>query len=168
MVVLLPSAMIGPHAQRLTDTMAFIDSIRQKAVPLDPNFHFNFVDVRDVAHACIAAAQQGTAGQRYILANQHCTPLSAIVTAANSVAPGYTLPRRAPKWLLLAVAWGNETLARLTGKPAQLTRSQVRTFYGVKQEYAIDKAREQLAYRPRSPEQALQETFAYLQQRPTS
>lgn len=60
---------------------------------------------------------------------------------------------------------GAELLARLTGKPAHLTRSQVRTFYGVKQEYAIRKACEQLAYQPKSSSAALRETFAYLQRR---
>lgn len=166
MVTVLPSAMIGPYAYRLTDTMAFIDSVEKKAVPLDPNFHFNFVDVRDVANACIAAANQGVAGQRYILANRHSSPLSAIVAAANIAVPGYKLPPRAPKWLLLSVAWCSEVIARLTGNPAQLTLSQVQTFYGVRQEYAIDKAFKQLAYRPRPPAQALLETFAYLRQRP--
>ncbi len=165
MVVVLPSAMVGPNAQRLTDTMAFIDDIHKKAVPLDPNFHFNFVDVRDVANACIMAAQHGIAGQRYILANQHSSPFSAIVDAANSVKSGYKPPPVAPKWLLLAVAWCTEWVARLTGKPANLTLSQVQTFYGVKQEYDIAKARSELAFRPRSPAIALQETFAYLQKR---
>jgi dihydroflavonol-4-reductase len=165
MVRVLPSAMIGPNAYRLTDTMAFIQSIYQKAVPLEPNFQFNFVDVRDVADACIAAAEQGVAGQRYILANQHSSPFSEIVAAANAVAPGYRLPPRAPKWLLLGIAWANERMARLTGKPAQLTLSQVHTFYGVRQEYDSGKAREHLAYRPKPAAAALQETFAYLQQR---
>lgn len=50
-----------------------------------------------------------------------------------------------------------------SGQP--LTRSQVRTFYGVKQEYDIRKACEQLAYQPKSPSAALRETFAYLQRR---
>lgn len=165
MVALLPSAMVGPNAQRLTDTMAYIDSIHKKSVPLDPNFHFNFVDVRDVAQACIMAAQQGIAGQRYILANQHSSPFSAIVAAANCVTPGYKQPPVAPKWLMQAVAWCTEWLARLTGKPANITLSQVQTFYGVKQEYDTAKAREQLAFWPRPPAQALQETFAYLQNR---
>ena len=165
MVAVLPSAMIGPNAQRLTDTMEFIDSIHKKAVPLDPNFHFNFVDVRDVANACIKAAQQGIAGQRYILANQHSSALSAIVAAANCVTPDYKLPPPAPRWLLLTVAWCTEIFATLSGKPANLTLSQVHTFYGVKQEYDTDKARSQLDFRPRSPAVALQETFAYLQKR---
>jgi dihydroflavonol-4-reductase len=166
LVTVLPSAMIGPHAYRLTDTMAFIDSVEKKAVPLDPNFHFNFVDVRDVASACIVAAHQGAAGQRYILANRRSSPLSAIATAANIAAPGYKLPPRAPKWLLLSVAWYSELVARLTGNPAQMTLSQVHTFYGVRQEYDIGKAGVHLAYSPRPPEQALLETFAYLRQRP--
>ena len=166
MVSVLPSAMIGPHAYRLTDTMALIDTIEKNALPLDPNFHFNFVDVRDVASACIAAAHKGVAGQRYILANRHSSPLSAIVAAANDASPGCKLPPRAPKWLLLTIAWCNEVLARLTGKPALLTLSQVNTFYGVRQEYDIGKAHGQLAYRPRPPAQALLETLAYLRQRP--
>ena len=62
-------------------------------------------------------------------------------------------------------AWGAELLARLTGTPASLTRSQVRTFYGIKQEYDIRKACAQLAYQPNSPFAALRETFAYLQRR---
>lgn len=88
------------------------------------------------------------------------------MAAANTASPGYQLPPRAPKCLLLSVAWCNEVLARLTGKAVQLTRSQVHTFYGVRQEYDIDKARTHLAYSPRPPEQALLETFAYLRQRP--
>lgn len=165
MVSILPSAMIGPNAYGLTDTMGFIDSIHKRAVPLDPNFHFNFVDVRDVADAAILAAQHGTAGQRYILANQHSSGFSAIVAAANSVAPGYKVPPRAPKWLLLGVAWLTEALSKITGKPANLTLSQVRIFYDVRQEYSIDKARTQLGYQPRTPETALREVFAYLAQR---
>ena len=49
MVVALPSAMVGPHARRLTDTMQFVDDVAHRRIPLDPGFHFNFVDVRDVA-----------------------------------------------------------------------------------------------------------------------
>lgn len=165
LVSILPSAMIGPHAYRLTDTMAFVDSVHKQAVPLDPNFHFNFVDVRDVADAAIAAAHQGEAGQRYILANERSSAFAALVAAAITLAPGYKVPPRAPKWLLLGVAGLTELVARLTGKPANLTRSQVRTFYGVAQEYAIDKARTHLGYRPRTPETALQEVFTYLQHR---
>lgn len=170
LVVVLPAAMVGPNAQRLTDTMGFLDSVLRRQVPLDPGFHFNFVDVRDVAEGLIQAAEKGRAGERYILANQHSSPLQTLVEAANAVAaneltPGYRLPRPAPRWLLLTLAWLQERWAQLTGQPAQLLVSQVRLFHGVRQEYSIAKARVELGYRPRPPEQALREAFAFLQQR---
>lgn len=164
MVVVLPGAMIGPNAQRLTDTMSFLDAIARRQVPLDPGFHFNFVDVRDVADGMIQAADKGRAGERYILANQHSSSLAALIDAANSVTPGYRVPPAAPRWLLLAVAWCQERLAQLSGKPADLLVSQVRLFHGIKQEYSLAKAQAELGYRPRPPEQALREAFQYLRE----
>lgn len=165
MVVVLPSAMIGPNAARLTDSMGFIESIRRRQVPLDPGFHFNFVDVRDVAEGMILAAQKGRSGQRYILANERSSSLAQIIEAANAVVPGYRLPPPAPRWLLWAVAWAQEGWARVSGRPAQMIRSQVRMFHGVAQEYRIDKARDELGFAPRAPEEALRGVFGYLGER---
>ncbi len=168
MVAVLPSAMIGPNATRLTDTMGFIESVRQRKLPLDPGFHFNFVDVRDVAAGMILAAHKGQPGQRYILANERCSSLAQIIDAANAVTPGYRLPAPAPRWLLLALAWVEEARARMTGRPAQLLQSQVRMFHQVRQHYCIDKARQQLGFAPRTPEAALQSVFRYLGRRASS
>lgn len=165
LVSVLPAAMVGPNAQRLTDTMNFLESVRLRQVPLDPGFHFNFVDVRDVAQALIRAAESGRSGERYILANEHSSSLVALIEAANAVAMGYRLPPPAPRWLLLAMAWLEERWAGLTGRPAQLLVSQVRLFHGVRQEYSITKARAELGYRPRPPAQALREAFEFLRQR---
>ncbi|MFD2642584.1 NAD-dependent epimerase/dehydratase family protein [Pseudomonas japonica] len=162
MVAVLPAAMVGPHATRLTDTMAFLESVRRRRVPLDPDFHFNFVDVRDVAQGMILAAEKGRAGQRYILANEHSSSLEEIIRALNRVSGGYSQPPRAPRWLLMALAWAQEGMARLTGRPAQLLRSQVRLFHGVRQEYDITKARRELGFSPQSPEQTLMSAFTYL------
>lgn len=165
MVTVLPSAMIGPHCFRLTDTLQFLAAIERRKLPLDPNFHFNFVDVRDVAQGLILAAEKGRPGNRYILANQHSSPLAEIIGAANRVAPGYRVPPSSPKWLLLGVAWLKERLASATGKPADLLVNQVRMFYGIKQEYDISKAESELGYRPRPPGEALSLAFEYLKAR---
>lgn len=165
LVAVLPAAMVGPHAQRLTDTMGFLDDIAHRQVPLDPGFHFNFVDVRDVAEGLIQAAEKGRSGERYILANEHSSPLAALIEAANAGEPGYRMPPPAPRWLLLTVAWLQERWAQLSGHPAKLLVSQVRLFHGVRQEYSIAKARAELGYRPRPPEQALREAFDFLRRR---
>jgi len=165
MVTVLPSAMIGPYAENLTDTMKFVDSIRNKSLPFNPNFFFNFVDVRDVAEGLHAAEKFGESGQRYILANNNSSSFEDIINAANTVKKGYKTPPSLPKWLLFILAKGMELISKITGKPAELMTSQVRLFHGVKQEYDISKSRKALAYSPRSPMNTLIETFSYLEQR---
>lgn len=162
MVSVLPSAMVGPNAGHLTDTMGFLQSVRQRQMPFDPGFRFNFVDVRDVAEGMILAAEKGRPGQRYILANERSSPLSDLIEAANTQAPGYRQPVSAPRWLLMGVAWLQERWAQRVGKPAQLLLSQVRLFHNVAQEYDITKAKNELGFNPRPPEVALRQAFAYL------
>lgn len=160
MVSVLPSAMVGPNAARLTDTMVFVQTVKDRKLALDPGFHFNFVDVRDVATGLLLAAQKGRAGQRYILANEHPSSLAELHAIL-----GYRQPPRAPRWLLMGVAWMQERWAQLGGKPAQLLVSQVRLFHNVRQHYSIAKAKAELGFSPRPPQQALREAFAYLDRR---
>lgn len=160
MVSVLPSAMVGPNAGRLTDTLDFLHALKSRKVPLDPGFHFNFVDVRDVAAGLLLAAQKGQRGERYILANEHSSSLADL-----SRLLGYRPPPPAPRWLLMGIAWWQERWAELTGQPAQLMCSQVRLFHNVRQEYSIAKARSALGFNPRPPQQALREAFAYLDRR---
>lgn len=162
MIAVLPSAIIGPHAARLTDTMGFLAAVLARKLVLDPNFHFNFVDVRDVADGLIRAAENGRPGQRYILANQQASSLAQVIEALNTLCPGYRLPRRAPKALLLLIAWLQEQRAHYTGQPAELLSSQVRMFYGVQQVYCIDKAINELGYQPRPPQDTLTQAFEHL------
>ncbi|OWP73456.1 NAD-dependent epimerase/dehydratase family protein [Pseudomonas sp. K2I15] len=162
MVSVLPSAMVGPNAAQLTDTMGFLQSVQQRKLPLDPGFHFNFVDVRDVADGLILAAEKGRPGERYILANEHSSSLADLL---DVLAGDYRQPPPAPRWLLLAVAWFQERWAQWTGTPAQLLLSQVRMFWGVRQEYSILKAKTELGFNPRPPEEVLRSAFGYLQSR---
>lgn len=162
MVAVLPSAIIGPHAGRLTDTMDFLAAVLARKLVVDPNFHFNFVDVRDVAEGLIRAAEHGRPGQRYILANSQSSSLSEVIEALNTLGLKRRLPSRAPKALLLLIAMLQEWRARITGQPAELLLSQVRMFYGVRQRYCIDKAVDELGYQPRPPQEALRQAFEYL------
>jgi dihydroflavonol-4-reductase len=165
MVSVLPSAMIGPNIDRLTDTMSFLESIRKQALPIDPNFLFNFVDVEDVAEGLYLAAQKGTPGERYILANEEASSVSDIVNVARTFNKHHESPKKIPKWLLYCFASLEELKAKLFTKQAGLIRSQVDLFYGVAQEYDISKSRLELGYRPRPPADAIFRTLAYLENR---
>jgi dihydroflavonol-4-reductase len=70
--------------------------------------------------------------------------------------------RKAPKWLLLVVGRIQEIVSAITKKEADLTVSQVDTFFGVRQEYDISKARGALSYSPASPHQAIKAAGEYL------
>ena len=165
MVSVLPSAMVGPYALNLTDTMKFIESIRLKKLPFDPNFHFNFVDVRDVAKGLHAAGIKGQNGQRYILANETSSDLNRVIEAANTMKSHYRSLPKSPKWFLLFVAWCMGIKSKFDGEPADLINSQIHLFYGVKQEYDINKAKRELGYSPRSDINALKAAFTYLEQK---
>ncbi len=165
MVAVLPGAIVGPWAHRLTDTMNFLEQVRQKKLPVDPDFHFNFVDVRDVAAAMIEAAERGRPGERYILANEHCSSLADMLTALGGGLPPARVPPKAPRWLLATLASLQEAMARVTGRPPELLRSQVRLFHGVRQVYDIGKARRELGYSPRPPAEALAAGFEWLEKR---
>ncbi len=65
-----------------------------------------------------------------------------------------------PAYFLATV---QELGARLTGGEPLVSRSQVNLYYGKVQTMNINKARQELGYAPRPPEQALRESFAYLQ-----
>jgi dihydroflavonol-4-reductase len=162
MVAVLPSAIIGPNAERLTDTMGFLAAALTRKLVLDPDFHFNFVDVRDVADGLIRAAERGRPGQRYILANRDCSSLGDVIAVLDTLHPGQRLPPRAPKALLMSIALLHAWRARLTGQPAELLPSQVRMFHGVRQRYCIDKAVDELGYHPRPPQEALRTAFEFL------
>lgn len=164
MAVVLPATMVGPNNQKLTPSMEFIDLIQAQKLPFDPQFSFNYVDVRDVARGAISAVANGVSGERYILANSKCSSLTEVINALNDSNPSTRIKQRpkAPKWLLLVVARIQEFAAAITKNEAGLTVSQVETFFGVPQEYDISKARDVLNYKPVSPAAAIQAAGDYL------
>lgn len=107
----------------------------------------------------IAASEKDKAGERYILANACSSSYEEVVRAVYSL--GEVDTTKLPKWMLHIFAWSSEALAKLIDKPAELKRSQIILFYGVKQEYNIAKAHRELRFMPLSPEVALR---PYLQQ----
>ena len=163
MVSVLPSAMVGPNAYRLTDTMQFLENIRRNKLLVNPNFFFNFVDVRDVAKGIYAASIKGKSGNRYILANETSSSVQQLFDAVKPYKPNVKIPPVLPKYILHSLAHLLELVASITGKPAALIRSQVALFYGIKQEYDISKAQTELGYEPRSSLVALRDTFDYLE-----
>jgi dihydroflavonol-4-reductase len=163
MVSVLPSMIIGPECYRSTPAFTFLQQVIAGDVFADANFHFNFVDVRDLVYGMISAAENGCSGERYILATENSLAFPQIFDIAREFVPDLKTPPRMPKAVVMAAATIQELSARFTGNEPLVSRSQVNLYYGKVQTMNINKARQALNYAPRPPEQALRESFAYLQ-----
>ncbi|WP_405571875.1 NAD-dependent epimerase/dehydratase family protein [Winogradskyella sp. Asnod2-B02-A] len=163
-VLILPSAMIGCQAHKLSYSNNLVYQILKGEIPVDTNVTLNWVDVKDVAFGAYQAMLKGKDQERYILSNPIHTTLQDSVNIAAKLYPELKLktPKKVPKYLLYAVAGLMELSSKLTGKEPLLQRHYLDMFYGLKQDYDISKSKKELNFNPKPSKQALEETLTYL------
>ncbi|MBO0931947.1 NAD-dependent epimerase/dehydratase family protein [Fibrella aquatilis] len=163
-VTVLPSAMIGSEAFTLSESFGILKSVYDGNVPIETSFTLNWIDVKDVAAGCYAAAQRGVNGRRYILANEKSMTLRETTTLTMELFPerGLKIPPAVPKAVLYAIAFIMEQSSRFTGKPPLLRTNLVSMLFGVPQDFDISQARRELGFTPKSPDQAVREALLYL------
>ncbi|SDE85360.1 dihydroflavonol-4-reductase [Cellulophaga baltica] len=124
----------------------------------------NWISVKDVALGAYNAMNKGRHLERYILANEMHTTLQESVAIAANLYPELKLktPKKIPKWLLYTVAALMEWSSKLTRKEPLLQRQYVTMFYGLKQDYDLQKSREELGFNPKPSRKALEEALRYL------
>jgi dihydroflavonol-4-reductase len=163
-VLVLPSAMIGDKAYKLSYSNNLVLQVINGEIPVDTNVTLNWVDVKDVASGMYNAMTKGGNGERYILSNEQHTTLQETVKIAADLYPELKLktPKKVPKCLLYSVAGLMEFSSKLTGKEPLLQRHYLDMFYGLKQDYDISKSRRELGYNPKPSKQALESALKYL------
>lgn len=169
LVSVMPSAMIGGEASLpLNVSYGVLKLILNKKIPVDTKITLNWIDVKDVAEGCYLAAQKGRPGERYILANEKCMTITDTTILANKLYPELKLnvPNSVPKGIMFAIAGMMEFSAKLSGKAPVLTRKDIAMFSGLQQNFDISKARNELGFNPKNPEQAVKEALDYLMNNP--
>ncbi len=163
MVTVLPGAMVGPNCFRLTPTMAFLEMVLNGRLPADAGFKFNFIDVEDVAEACLLAAEHGRPGERYLLANERPSDISEIVRVAQAEYPqrNIRIPAQPPRAFLYLAALMIEAGAALRGREPSLQRRYLSDFT-LEEVCDCAKARAQFGFAPRPPAEALARAFRWL------
>ena len=163
-VVILPSAMIGSEAYKLSYSNNLVYQILSGEIPVDTNVTLNWVDVKDVAFGAYRAMLKGNDGERYILSNEQHTTLQESVKIASELYPELKLktPKKVPKCLLYSVAGLMEFTSKITGKEPQLQRHYLDMFYGLKQDYDITKSKLELGFSPKPSKKALTDALEYL------
>ncbi|WP_165750261.1 NAD-dependent epimerase/dehydratase family protein [Cellulophaga sp. Z1A5H] len=163
-VLILPSAMIGSKAFKLSYSNNLVLQVLNGEIPVDTNVTLNWVDVKDVAFGTYKAMLKGRNLERYILSNEKHTTLQESVKIASGLYPELKLkkPKKVPKCLLYSIAGLMEFSSKITGKEPLLQRHYLDMFYNLKQDYDINKSRKELGFNPKSSKKALEDTLKYL------
>jgi|TARA_B100001105_G_C22324120_1_gene413911 dihydroflavonol-4-reductase len=163
-VLVLPSAMVGAKAYKLSYSNNLVLQVLNGKIPVDTNVTLNWVDVKDVALGTYNAMQKGRDKERYILSNEKHTTLQESVEIASKLYPELNLkvPKKLPKFLLYFIASLMEFSSKITGKEPLLQRHYLDMFYGLKQDYNINKSKLELGFNPKSSKKALEDALTYL------
>ena len=126
-VIVNPSAPVGPRDVKPTPTGQVIVDFLNRQMPAYLDTGLNWVHVRDVAIGHILAAEKGRLGERYILghADGNWTMKEAFAVLAEIAqmpAPKFQVPY----FVALAAAHVDETISRFTGKPPKAPLAGVR------------------------------------------
>jgi dihydroflavonol-4-reductase len=126
-VIVNPSAPIGPRDVKPTPTGQVIVDFLNRDMPAFLETGLNWVHVRDVAIGHILAAEKGRVGERYILGNAEGNWTMREAFAVLQEVTGVRAPRvQIPYWVALSAAHVNELISRFTGKPPKAPLAGVR------------------------------------------
>ena len=109
-VVVNPSAPVGPWDIKPTPTGKLILDFINGKMPAYLDTGLNLIDVRDCARGHLLAEEKGTVGERYILGNRNLS-LHEILLALEKIT-GIPVPRiKMPYWVAYAAGWICETVS---------------------------------------------------------
>ena len=126
-VIVNPSAPIGPYDVKPTPTGKIIVDFLNRRMPAYLDTGLNWVHVNDVVAGEILAAEKGKVGERYILgsAEGNWTMRQTLETLEELT--GIPAPKfRVPYGVALAAAYADEAIAALTGRPPKAPLAGVR------------------------------------------
>src|SRR5665213_102716 len=126
-IIVNPSAPIGPGDAKPTPTGQVIVDYLNRRMPAYLETGLNWVHVRDVAIGHILAAEKGRFGERYILGNADGNWTMQQTFALLQELTGIPAPRvKIPYWFAVRVAEVNEYISFFSGKPPRAPMAGVR------------------------------------------
>lgn len=115
-VLVHPSAPVGPWDIKPTPTGKIIVDFLRRKMPAYLDTGLNLIDVRDVAHGHLLAAERGTIGERYILGHRNISLrdiLHMLAEVSELPAPHW----RIPYGIALAAGYVSAGIAWMTQQP---------------------------------------------------
>lgn len=160
-VIVNPSAPVGPRDAKPTPTGQVLVDFLNRAMPAYLDTGLNWVHVRDVAAGHVLAAERGAIGERYILGNAEGNWTMAETFQVLQELTGLPAPKiRVPYWTALMAAYVNEAMAVVSGRPPKAPLAGVR-MAKYKMFFNPAKAVRELGLPQTPPKQALADAVAW-------
>jgi len=161
LVIMNPTLLLGPDDERLSSTKPVLDFLGRK-IPYTPSGGVSFVDARDAAAAFVTALEKGKHQEKYLLGAANMTFnefFSRLERLSGVSAPMLKMPKK------LAVAGSSfiDSVFKNWGKASPVEPKEVEQ---AEYFWYLDssKAKEELGFSPRDPQETLQDTIKYLRE----
>lgn len=159
-LTLCPTGVLGPFDYEPSLSGRMLIDFHRGRIPLLTPGGADWVDVRDVADAALAALDGGQNGAAYLLGGRYAS-IGELAATIGRVT-GRRVPRLvAPEWLLRSALPFMGAWARLSGTPARFTREMLDTLREHPKAVSTEKARRELGYSPRPLEDTLADAFEW-------
>jgi dihydroflavonol-4-reductase len=160
-VIVNPSAPVGPRDVKPTPTGQVIVDFLNRKMPAYLDTGLNWVHVRDVAVGHILAAEKGRVGERYILGSAEGNWTMKEAFAVLQEITGVPAPRmQIPYGVAWLAACGDELKSKFTGRPPRAPLAGVRMALH-KMFFNPAKAIRELGLPQTQPKQALADTVEW-------
>ena len=158
-VIVNPSAPVGPGDARPTPTGRVVLEAARGRMPAYVDTGLNIVHVDDVARGHVLAYEKGRIGERYILGGEDMRLVEILAEIASLY--GRRPPRlRLPHAAVLPIAFLAQAWARASGGEPFATIDGIR-MARKRMFFTSERARTELSYSPRPARDALRDAVAY-------
>jgi dihydroflavonol-4-reductase len=162
-VILIPTAAIGPYDFKPSLMGRALLALYNRTLPSLLDGGFDWVDVRDIAKAAIAAMEKGKSGERYMISGMWKTvkDLALLVEEATGASP----PKfTSPHWLAKMGVPFARAMSKITHTPLIYTHETLEVLVRCNRNISSLKAQRQLGFYPRPLSETLRDTFAWFKE----
>lgn len=160
-VVINPTGVIGPHDFGPSRVGKLLLDLHGRRMPALVNGGFDWVDVRDVVTALLAAETKGRTGENYIVGG-HWHTIRELATMASATT-GVRAPRlTVPLWMGLLGVPGAALYGAIVKREPLFTREGLVALSRTCR-VAADKAARELGHTPRPIAETIRDTYAWFE-----
>lgn len=151
--VLYPSGVVGPYDYKISEIgQVILDYMNHKLLAYVKG-GYNFIDVRDVARATIAAAEFGKSGEGYIISGRQVT-LKEVLQIINKKLGRKKLPPKIALWFVRMFAGVSNFYYKVRNKKPVFSKYSLYTLNS-NCNFSNEKAKQQLGFEPTNIETSI-------------